>query len=237
MRVSPSLHCLGGGVSSIYSCWCDQIVCSLEFHPWIVSSLHHSFVVGTMPTQWRGAHVSLETVFWCWQTQSTSNFCLPVVKRDSCMWLGVYWLSDLNHKCFPINCAVFPVCLRALVTPPRAAARGSHCFGTGLLLLSSSLASWGGGNLIIIQSPFRIWDLLSGRDCRCKNSAVSFTPTCEFLLEGAEYWEFWELMAQVGYKIHNQRHCLSWMHVSSSVSLEDHHGPVWNEKNCWTASY
>lgn len=115
-------------------------------------------MVGTMPTQWRGAlylpilppgaHVSLETVFWCWQTQSTSNFCLPVVKRDSCMWLGVYWLSDLNHKCFPINCAVFPVCLRALVTPPRAAARGSHHFGTGLLLLSSSLASWGGGILI-----------------------------------------------------------------------------------------
>lgn len=39
---------------------------------------NHDFVVGTMPTLWRGAlclpillpgaHVSLETVFWCWQT-------------------------------------------------------------------------------------------------------------------------------------------------------------------------
>lgn len=56
---------------------------------------NYDFVVGTMPTLWRGAlclsilppgaHVSLETVFWCWQTQSTSNFCLSVVKRDSCM--------------------------------------------------------------------------------------------------------------------------------------------------------
>lgn len=111
--------------------------------------------MGIMPTWWRGAlclpilslgaHVSLETVFWCWQTQSASDFCLPVVKRDSCMWLGVYWLSDLNHKCFPTNCAVPPVCLTSLVTPPCAAAWGLHWFWTGLLLLSSSLASrWAG---------------------------------------------------------------------------------------------
>lgn len=113
------------------------------------------------------------------------------------------------------------------------------CFVTAVLQ-PGLLRGW---NCQILQSifylftPFRVWELLSGRGCHCKNSAVAFTPTCEFLLEGAEYWQFLELMAQVGYKIHNHRRCLSSMHVSSSVSLEDHHGPVWNEKNSLTAWY
>lgn len=172
---------LGWWIWYIYSCWCDQTVHSL--HLWIVWSLAQKSLWSAPCLQhWKEVcgfppfflvlerDVSLEALFWCLQTQLASNFCLSVVKRDSCMWLGVYWLSDLKHKCFLVSCAVPQSLSEHWDAQHHEVEWGLHQFRYDLLLLPFSLATQGD----------RIW-----------------------------YWEFRELMPQVGYKIHNHQHHVS----------------------------
>lgn len=69
-------------------------------------------LVASRPSSW-----FLGAVFWSLQPWLASDFCLSVAKRDSCMWLGVYWWFHLKHKCFHVKCAVPLISFKALVCP------------------------------------------------------------------------------------------------------------------------
>lgn len=125
-RVSRSLHRLGDGADIfIHVDVTKQFILS---SPAYESRTQKSFIVGSvhavlkgslwLPTllsvAWKRRQILLKAAFWCLQSQLTSNFCLSVVKRDSCLWLCVYWLSDLKHKCSHVNCAVPTISFKAL---------------------------------------------------------------------------------------------------------------------------